>query len=432
MQGKPARLANHSFPCTCFVAYPHQRQDSSPSNQFRYSLTRIFNFTNWTASTRPPTPHGAARLWNPSNYTPRTLAIPNVALQHPDLNTDQGTRPTTAGAYPLLTLPEQRRSRQSFQDSSLLVDRSSGEYSGRTSAKLPEDRRRTSQQCGERESKQASAEAGPGPSTAAARVDALKESMERKADSLMPEAASPQDPETGRTKSIARSTSRASIPTSRHGTGEPQGLPDEDEFSWGPNHPCYPHLNPHVPLDSPLHQSTRIIRIRRDWMQVGDLAPTFANLYPEILDHLIEESEFREIIKAINDELITAFSPYSARAWIDTIMGVATFWLWDDLGLAGVKKRLDNVEKRIEKWNRDVGIQEGVSIISLRRTAYLNLDIQIPDPHIGLEPTSIGSRPDTGDTNGAHGSDAGATEQASYPLGPMQHEQQTLSSRLVV
>lgn len=108
-------------------------------------------------------------------------------------------------------------------------------------------------------------------------------------------------------------------------------------------------------------------------MQVGDLAPTFANLYPEILDHLIEESEFREIIKAINDELITALSPYSARAWIDTIMDVATFWLWDDLGLAGVKKRLDNVEKRIEKWNRDVGIQEGISIISLRRTAYLNV-----------------------------------------------------------
>lgn len=108
-------------------------------------------------------------------------------------------------------------------------------------------------------------------------------------------------------------------------------------------------------------------------MQVGDLAPTFANLYPEILDHLIEESEFREIIKAINDELITAFNPYTARAWVDTIMGVATFWLWDDVGLAGVKKRLDNVEKRIEKWNRDVGVQEGVSIIPLRRTAYLNV-----------------------------------------------------------
>jgi hypothetical protein len=108
-------------------------------------------------------------------------------------------------------------------------------------------------------------------------------------------------------------------------------------------------------------------------MQVGDLAPTFANLYPEILDHIIEESEFRDIVKKINDELIAAFSPYSARAWIDTILGVATFWLWDDLGLAGVKKRLDNVEKRIEKWNRDVGIQEGVSIISLRRTAYLSV-----------------------------------------------------------
>ncbi|TLD23698.1 Golgin subfamily A member 7/ERF4 family-domain-containing protein [Venturia nashicola] len=384
-------------------------------------MTRIFNFTNWSASTRPPTtPHGAARLWNPSNFTPRTLAIPNVTLQHPDLNTERGTRPTTAGADPLLTLPEQRRSRQSVQDRSLLVDRSSGEYSGKTSARLPGGRRRGSQHYGEQET--ATGEAGPGPSTTAARVDAFKESMERKADSLMPEAASPQDPESGRTKSVAQSISRASIPMSRQGTGEPQGIPDEEEFSWGPSHPCYPHLNPHVPLDSPLYQSTRIIRIRRDWMQVGDLAPTFANLYPEILDHLIEESEFREIIKAINEELMTAFSPYSARAWIDTIMGVATFWLWDQLGLAGVKKRLDNVETRIEKWNRDVGIQEGVSIISLRRTAYLNLDIQIPDPHIGLEPSSIGSRPDTRDTK------IGATEQASYP----QLEQQTLPSRLAV
>jgi hypothetical protein len=108
-------------------------------------------------------------------------------------------------------------------------------------------------------------------------------------------------------------------------------------------------------------------------MQVGDLAPTFANLYPEILDDLIEEAEFRDIIKKINDELIAAFSPYSARAWIDALLGLATFWLWDDLGLASVKKRLDNVEKRIEKWNSDVGIHEGVSIISLRRTAYLSV-----------------------------------------------------------
>jgi len=164
-------------------------------------------------------------------------------------------------------------------------------------------------------------------------------------------------------------------------------------------------------------------------MQVGDLAPTFANLYPEVLDHLIEESEFRDIIKKINEELIAAFSPFSARAWIDAILGVATFWLWDDMGLAGVKKRLDNVEKRIEKWNKEVGIHEGVTIISLRRTAYLSLDIQIPDPHIGLEPSPVVSRPTTGNAQ-APGSEAG-----SYPihLGPGQHEgQQQLAGRLVV
>lgn len=167
---------------------------------------------------------------------------------------------------------------------------------------------------------------------------------------------------------------------------------DESDFAWGPSHPCFPHPNPHVPLKSTLYETTRVIRIKRDWMVKGDQAPTFANLYPEILDPLIPEDEFRNLIKHINDTLVKAFDPTTFRSWADSVLGVATCWIWDDLGLTHVKKQLADLEKWIEVWNRKVGEKEGVRIISLRRTGYLTLDIMIPDPQIGTENST---RPNT-------------------------------------
>lgn len=158
--------------------------------------------------------------------------------------------------------------------------------------------------------------------------------------------------------------------------GEEEG---EDEFAWGPSHPCYPHLNSHVPLDSPLYHSTRIIRVKRDWMITGDLAPTFANLYPEVLDPLVSEETFRQVVKKVNDELIAAFSPWGSRAWVDAVMGVATLWLWDDLGLTAVKAKLRALEKWLEAWNKTEGAKEGVKIIPLRRTGYLTVSSSPPD-----------------------------------------------------
>jgi hypothetical protein len=59
----------------------------------------------------------------------------------------------------------------------------------------------------------------------------------------------------------------------------------------------------------------------------GDLAPTFANLYLEILYPLITEDDFRDIVKKINDSLVAAFDAFIFRAWFDAVMGVAMFWL---------------------------------------------------------------------------------------------------------
>lgn len=202
--------------------------------------------------------------------------------------------------------------------------------------------------------------------------------------------------------------------------GPEQGAPPDPsaDFAWGPSHPCFPHLNPHVPITSPDYASTRIIRIRRDWMVAGDLAPTFSNLYPEILDPLLPESEFRTIIKRVNESLVLAFEPWGWRNWLDACLGVLTGWMWENIGLTNVKVSLKEIEKWIEQWNRDVGAKEGVRIWGLRRTGYLSvsflfldvvmwlwlvggeadyekLDIQIPDPHVGIVSSEANSRPGT-------------------------------------
>jgi hypothetical protein len=108
-------------------------------------------------------------------------------------------------------------------------------------------------------------------------------------------------------------------------------------------------------------------------MQVGDLAPTYSNLYPEILDPHMTEDQFRRLVEHINKELIAAFNPYGARNVLDTVLSVATFWLWEDFGFAAVKGRLDKLEKFLVDWNRDIGMKEGVAIIPLRRTGYMSV-----------------------------------------------------------
>jgi hypothetical protein len=205
--------------------------------------------------------------------------------------------------------------------------------------------------------------------------------------------------------------------------GDPDQPPDNGD-EWGPQHPCYPHLNPHVPIDSPEYATTRIIRVRRDWLVEGDLAPTFSNLYPDILDPAgVSEHDFRRLIDKLNSELVPIFSPFDWRNILDHVLGAATGWLWDDLGFTAVKTRLRTLDKWIEQWNADmektVGAEEGIippKIVPLKRTGYMTvcgysvcvadclclyahylsqLDIQIPDPELApASPTTASASRD--------------------------------------
>jgi len=180
----------------------------------------------------------------------------------------------------------------------------------------------------------------------------------------------PKDPELGMVPPISDSSA-------------PNPSAQPNEIAWGPAHPCYPHPNPHVPLSSPLHVTTRIIRIKRDWMIVGDLAPTFSNIYPEILEPWVSEADFRSLIQHVNEGLVAAFHPGGWRTWMDAVLGVATGWIWEDLGMTGVKSGVQNVERWIEEWNGreskgdEDGKSEGAKVIPLRRTGYLTVSCRI-------------------------------------------------------
>lgn len=141
-------------------------------------------------------------------------------------------------------------------------------------------------------------------------------------------------------------------------------------------------------MDSPEYAATRIIRIKRDWLVEGDLAPTFSNLYPEILDPAgISEQEFRRVVEKLNHELVPIFNPYYWRNIVDGFMGLVTGWIWDDLGLTYTKSRLKALEMWIEKWNTEmekaVGTEDSAiapKIIPLRRTGYMNVSCDALGP----------------------------------------------------
>ncbi|EEH49723.1 uncharacterized protein PADG_05802 [Paracoccidioides brasiliensis Pb18] len=375
---------------------PRRPANIPPFHERRSSQGRSLFSTVRTSIRKPP----SSRLWNPINYVPRTTIV--TAPRPAPVSDTSPYIDAQRDAYPLLTIPEQRRSRQPPSPTSLLVERSVADTeSGRASIGLPPGHRRSgvwensnmgkdSKQSGTQGQRDADHKTIRRPDPALVRTLDLPTQ-----DPIKPPShsgAHHDHPRHVPSQQSLRSQTFASFPSgngnhSSGGSGIGGGGAEgdvADELAWGPSHPCFPHMNPHVPITSPEYQNTRIIRIRRDWMVKGDLAPTFSNLYPEILDPLLPEQEFRTVIAKVNAELIATFDPYSARNWFDGTMGLVTGWVWDDLGLTGVKGRLDSIEKWIENWNQTVGVEEGVKIWSLRSTGYLSVDIQIPDPKVGI------------------------------------------------
>lgn len=383
-------------------------------------------FRNLVAKTSPartPT-QPASRLWNPTNSTPRletspqskrqrkgkqnrrrpsTPPPPSIPLHHPALNSAAGAADPVATEsieYPLLTLPQLQQIRLSDTPGGRSSLQASRRASNDNRVSLPPSVRASYD--GKR-----SQEPTPTPTEGSHRsrpdeIALTTLDLEGKAKTTT--MASPNQGEAGTAAPVHMSTDlergpdvmdpRFSTASMGDGIGSAMSSSnssimgedvDPNEEEWGPQHPCFPHMNPHVPLESPEHTSTRIIRIQRDWMMQGDLAPTFSDLYPEILDPCgVSEQEFRRIIAKVNSELIESFNPHGFRNILDGILGVATGWLWDDLGLTAVKSRLNSLETWIENWNKEMekknaNSEDSTSIppklISLRRTGYMTVRI---------------------------------------------------------
>ncbi|KAI2637563.1 Golgin subfamily A member 7/ERF4 family-domain-containing protein [Xylaria nigripes] len=411
---------------------------------------------------RLPRPIGSpGRLWNPTNSTPRfppavyarkrrpsTPLPPAFPINHPTFDASQTLGDqigTSAGDYPLLTLPEQRQIRHPTPTrSSFQID---GQLNGGNRISLPSsvrhsyDIKRGLDLLSEGESR-------PGPSQHKRR-DSIVKSLRKRGQSITEKGRAravsfglvhikPTDQadsqiDKGKGKAIMslvnddtpaggystdleagsnafgqhQNRSTTSLPggigsvisssnSSIVGDPDQPGLGDE----WGPQHPCFPHLNPYVPLNSTEYRTTRIIRVRRDWLVAGDIAPTFSNMYPEILDPAgVPEQEFRRVIEKLNGALIPTFDPYHWRNILDGFLGVLSGWIWEDFGLTNVKSKLAEVEAWIEKWNAEmektIGSEDGVTapkIIPLRRTGYMSLDFQILNPEVSVSVSQPASR----------------------------------------
>ena len=350
-----------------------------------------------------------------------------VPLEHPDLNSPREGA-GAGGEYPLLTLPEQRQNRHSGSTrASLQVDRSGSSAGTSNRISLP---RSVSIDIARRKSGDVSPvtptlDKGKGRAIEDEDEVATKRSPKKVAGTrkrghsasgiILPQSGLTFDKGKGKadmSTDIERGPDgqyhrggTAELPHNRSNTSLDAGIgpalssnntsiigsdgpPPNPAEEWGPQHPCFPHMNPHVPLSSPLYQTTRIIRIRRDWMIEGDLAPTFSNLYPEILDPAgVSEADFRTLVERVNNELIPAFNPWGVRNVIDAFLGLVTGYIWDDLGFTAVKGRLRKVEKYLEDWNKEMesrskeGPGSAPRIVPLRRTGYMNVCLPPFFPH---------------------------------------------------
>ncbi|KAL9093358.1 MAG: hypothetical protein Q9165_004099 [Trypethelium subeluteriae] len=469
----------------------------APEAAVRWGISaRLFRPRNYPKSQ-------SSRLANPINFAPRSQTLPNLPVVHPQLQERSPPQPTEGrDEYPLLTLPEKRRSRVSATGS-LVVQPSPTAESGRSSIALPRDKRASPGSPGQRNSasgefarqqqgqegegreedpenviEQNSPEssndspprpkldkgkgkaidmpedtAAPAPTTTDSEKAAIATDDAPLAPQPHPTSSTDPNLEIGSQLRNGYQASRASIPLSRRPStlsrltqpsateqtnpppADPTTASDEGEsYPWGPSHPCFPHPNPHRPLNSPLFASTRIIRVRRDYIAtfplplqsshstskshslppaVSDRVPAFTNLYPEILAPWVSEPAFRALIEGVNSRLAAAFNPLTLRSVLDLLLCLLTCWLWEDLSFTQGRRGLRKVEGFVDGWNTERRMEaetkgEEVAdeerdasgmyarVVSLRRTGLMALDIEVPDPGVG-EVEEEGGRGDGGD-----------------------------------
>ncbi|CAI4211483.1 unnamed protein product [Parascedosporium putredinis] len=372
------------------LALPKSRRlcESSPSTP------------TWRSSPLEPNKFDATRRKGFQNRSPATSVdapLPSVPLSHPVIGaeTDAGKPPGTgSGETPLLSLAEQRQIKHPAQSRPSLQIEHCGASEKRVS--LPPSVRHSYDE-------KRSTNATPTPTHSDPSDWPLPVAIQEQSDSPASkrldkgkarEAMPPTHDATEErgSRSFSKDLERGpDILDPRLSEVDPEAIQE-----WGPQHPCYPHLNPYVPANSAEYASTRIIRVRRDFLIAGDLAPTFSNTYPDILDPVgLSEQEFRRVIEKLNADLVRIHSPYSWRNILDATLGLLTGWIWDDLGLTGAKAQLNALEAWIERWNAEMektlGGEDGLfppKIIPLRKTAYMTLDIQIPDPEIAAVPNT--------------------------------------------
>ncbi|KAL7909567.1 Golgin subfamily A member 7/ERF4 family domain-containing protein [Trichoderma velutinum] len=429
--GAQASPRSDAVPASASASHQPPRPDASkltepasPHHPVLHKRNQHSIFRSLTTSAAGPTRLqrlSSARLWNPTNSTPRAPTHkrrpsspigPPVPLQHPALDQSTDTADpnvTGAGDYPLLTLTEHRQVRHStstpisFQFDLNTTDNKRISLPGSVRASYDERRSQTLSPTRfdfqTRTSGDFTSESPPltnNPKVDKGKGIMLPENEEPRRSYSRDLERGPDVMDHHRFSNVSIGDGIGSAISSSNSSIMGEEIQPDLGESWGPQHPCFPHLNPHVPADSAEYAKTRIIRIRRDWLLQGDLAPTFSNLYPEILDPAgIPEPEFRRVIDKLNKELVPAFDPYNPRNVLDAVLGLVTGWLWDDFGMTGIKSRLNNLELWIEKWNREkektTPSEEGIlppKLISLRRTGYMTLDIQIPDPEIAPAPSS--------------------------------------------
>lgn len=153
----------------------------------------------------------------------------------------------------------------------------------------------------------------------------------------------------------------------------------------GPGH----YLNPHAPLGSLRAQSTRIVRVPRDYLLYGDLAPAFSVAYPSLLHPYLPCASFHALVEEINRLLWEAYNPRNAWNLFDTVLALLTFWLSEHLYVPHhtkvspsrvtaclISQTLYSIEQLLERKNEEWKVAGNpLQVVSLRRTAFLNVSI---------------------------------------------------------